>query len=47
MIRPLRRAHLHIWIALAVLLPAVLIAAIAVRHTTTPPNPELVWEQIR
>lgn len=47
MTRPLRRAHLLIWIALALLLPAMLIATIAVRRMTTPPNSELVWERIR
>ena len=47
MTRPLRRVHLRIWIALALLLPAVVIAAIAARRTSTPPNSDLVWEQIR
>jgi hypothetical protein len=32
MIRPLRRAHLLTWIALAVLLPVLLIAAISARR---------------
>jgi hypothetical protein len=47
MTRPLRSAHLWIWIALAVVLPAVLIAAIAARRTTTPANSDLVWERIQ
>ena len=47
MTHPLRRAHLRIWIALAVLLPALLMAAILARRTTIPINPDLVWERIR
>ena len=47
MTRPLRRAHLRIWIALALVLPAVLIAAIAARRTTTPPNRDVIWGRIR
>jgi len=32
MIRPLRRVHLFVWAVLAILLPALLIGAIAVRR---------------
>jgi hypothetical protein len=38
MIRPLRRAHLYTWIALAVLLPVLVIGAISVRRITTYPQ---------
>lgn len=31
MTRPMRRAHFHIWIALAIVLPALFVAALAVR----------------
>ena len=47
MIQPLRRAHFRIWAVLAVLLYAVFIAGLLVRRTTTPPNPNLHWEQYR
>ena len=46
MIQPLRRAHLRIWIALAVLLYAVLLAGLLARRTSTPPNPTLHWEKV-
>ncbi len=47
MIRPLRRAHARIWLALAVLLPALFTAALLARRGTTPRNPQLHWEQYR
>lgn len=47
MTRPLRQAHLTIWFALALLLPLLLIIALAVRRTTTRRNEDLVWEQVR
>lgn len=47
MIRPLRRTHLHIWIALALLLPLLFICALMVRRTTTPVNPGVRWEQLK
>jgi len=45
MIRPLRRAHLRIWLAMVVVLYAVFVAGILVRRSSTPPNPNLHWEQ--
>lgn len=39
MTRPLRRAHVRIWVALAVLLPVLLVLALSVRRKTTPVNP--------
>ena len=45
MTQPLRRWHLRIWIALAVLLPLVLLAGIAGRQNSTPENPGIRWEQ--
>jgi hypothetical protein len=47
MIQPLRRAHFRIWVALAVLMYAVLLAGLLVRRTTTPPNPTLHGEEVR
>lgn len=45
MTQPLRRWHLRIWIALAVLLPLVLFAGIAGRQDSTPANSGVRWEQ--
>ncbi len=47
MIQPLRRAHFRIWLVLAVLLYAVFIAGLLARRSTTPPNPNFHWEQLR
>ncbi len=47
MIRPLRRAHALIWLALAVLLPALFAAAMLSRRGAIPRNPQLQWEQYR
>ena len=47
MIRPLRRAHLRIWVVFAVLLPAVFLVALAARRPTTPRNSDLIWERLR
>jgi hypothetical protein len=47
MIQPLRRAHFRIWVALAVLLYAVLLAGLLVRRSTIPPNPTIHWEEVR
>lgn len=44
MIRPLRRAHFWIWAALSLLLPAILIAAVAARRATTPVNGGFDWQ---
>jgi len=45
MIQPLRRAHFRIWLVLAVMLYTAWIAGLVARRTTTPPNPEVHWEQ--
>ena len=47
MIAPLRRTHFWIWIALAAILPALLIAGLANRRTTTPVNPQFQLERMR
>ena len=47
MIQPLRRAHLRIWIVLAVVLYAVFAAGLLARRETTPRNPDLHWEKYR
>jgi hypothetical protein len=47
MIQPLRRAHFRAWLVLAVLLYAVFIAGLLARRSTTPPNPNFHWEQLR
>ena len=46
MTRPLRRAHLAAWIALAILLPIVFFAALAVRRPPAPRNPSVDWERL-
>jgi hypothetical protein len=46
MIQPLRRAHFRIWVVLALLLYAVLLAGLLAQRTTTPPNPTLHWERL-
>ena len=45
MTRPMRQRHLQVWIALAVALPLLFIAAMAARRDATPVNSHLVWEQ--
>lgn len=47
MTAPLRRAHLWIWIALAVLLPVLLIGALLARSTASLANPQFHWETYR
>jgi hypothetical protein len=47
MTRPLRRAHLGIWVVLALILYAVFAAGLAARRTATPRNPNLTWERYR
>jgi len=47
MIQPLRRSHFWIWIGLAVLLPLLFTAGLAVRRETTPSNPAVHWEQYK
>ena len=47
MIQRLRRAHFRIWVVLAVVLYAVFIAGLLARRASTPPNPNLDWEQYR
>jgi len=47
MTQPLRRAHLRIWIVLTVALYGLVLAGLAARHTTTPANTNLHWEQFR
>jgi hypothetical protein len=47
MIRPLRRAHFRIWLAMVVVVYTVFIAGLLVTRTSTPPNPNLHWEQYR
>ena len=47
MIRPLRRSHLWIWIALTVLLPVLFAAGLTARRDTTPNNPAVRWERYK
>ena len=47
MIQPLRRSHLWIWIALAILLPILFVAGLAARRDTTPNNTDVHWEQYK
>ena len=47
MTQPSRRTHFRVWIALAVLLPLLFAAGLAVRRTATPDNPNLRWENYK
>ena len=47
MTRPLRRIHGQVWLALAILLPWLLAAAVLARRDTTPVNPHFIQEQLR
>jgi hypothetical protein len=47
MIEPLRRLHRRVWIVLAVLLPLLMLAAVAWRRSSTPVNANFEWEQPR
>lgn len=47
MMRPLRRAHLIVWCAIAVLVPLLVAASLAVRTSTTPLNSNLGGEHVR
>jgi hypothetical protein len=45
MITPLRRTHFWIWIALAAILPVLMVAGLASRRVTTPINPQFQLER--
>ena len=45
MIRPLRRRHYGIWIALTIVLSALFTAGLMARRPTTPNNPSVNWEK--
>jgi len=47
MIQPIRRYHLRIWLALAVLLPALFLASLWARREPAPSNPGILWERYR
>jgi len=47
MIQPLRRAHFRIWLVLALILYALFAAGLLARRSTTPRNPNILWEQLR
>lgn len=47
MTAPLRRAHLLIWIVVAIALAIVFAAGLTMRRDPLPPNPGLQWEQLR
>jgi hypothetical protein len=47
MTAPLRRAHLRIWLVLAIALYAVFAAGLSVRRDPAPRNPNLNWERYR
>jgi hypothetical protein len=46
MTKPLRRAHLAIWVVLPVLLLTILLISLMVRRPTTPTNPTFHWESL-
>lgn len=45
--RPLRKAHLAVWMLLPLLLAAVLTLSLRARRPTTPVNRGLHWESLR
>lgn len=47
MIRPLRRSHFWIWVALAVLLPSLFTVGLLARCETTAANSAVHWEQLK
>ncbi len=47
MTRPLRRAHLGIWLVLTLLLYTLFAAGLAARREPAPRNRNLHWEQYR
>ena len=47
MTRPLRRTHFGVWVTLALLLPALLVAGLLARKSPNPPNQNLHWEKLR
>ena len=47
MTQPIRRAHLRIWLVLALSLCAVFAMGLLVRRDPAPRNPNLNWEQYR
>lgn len=47
MTAPLRRAHGFTWIALTILLPLLIVAALQSRKDTTPVNANVHWERLR
>jgi hypothetical protein len=47
MTRPLRDAHLRIWLVLAVAIFALFAAGLTARRPTTPINPYLHWELLK
>jgi hypothetical protein len=46
MTQPLRKLHLRVMIALAVLLPAAFVAGLAARRPPAPPNPGVSWSAL-
>jgi hypothetical protein len=42
---PLRRIHLFTWTFLVAVLGVVLFVSLSVRRSSTPNNPQVVWEQ--
>lgn len=47
MIAPLRRAHLRLWIVVAIVNAIILAAALVARRPSIVPNPAVRWEQSR
>ena len=47
MMQPLRRAHLWIWIVLAMALPVLYAVSLIARRPVVPVNPALHWEEYR
>jgi hypothetical protein len=47
MTRPLRRTHFGVWLTLALLLPALLVAGLLARRSPNQVNPNLHWEKFK
>jgi hypothetical protein len=47
MTRPLRRAHMVIWLVLPAFVALVVMVSLAERRSTTPRNPGVTWELAR
>jgi len=47
MTRPLRQAHLRIWIVASLLMLAIFVASLIARRDTTPRNTNFHWSDLK